>query len=124
MRIRIIQVPPGKAPAEVRKAWVGLVLPLASGHDSPIEAEIVGGVLSSRLGGLLGRAWLRLTGRCFRDSIYAVPVCSAVDILEVSSPPAAAWWRKNTPYLLKPGMCFAFSDADCELLPDSRNGNE
>src|SRR5947199_83534 len=35
MDIRIIDVPPGEAPEWVRRAWVGLVLPLAPGEYGP-----------------------------------------------------------------------------------------
>lgn len=33
--IRVVAMPPGDAPAEVRRAWVGLVLPLADGGNRP-----------------------------------------------------------------------------------------
>ena len=38
MGIRIIAVPPGEAPEEIRRAWVGLVLPLAFGESTVVSA--------------------------------------------------------------------------------------
>src|SRR5262249_39552999 len=44
VRIRIIATPPGEAPEEVRRAWVGVELPLARGAAEPRHWNVVGAV--------------------------------------------------------------------------------
>jgi hypothetical protein len=36
--ICIVDVPPGEAPAAIRRAWVGLILPLKPGTSGPLES--------------------------------------------------------------------------------------
>jgi hypothetical protein len=38
-RVRIVQIPSGEAPEHIRKAWVGLTLPLAADMQSHIDHE-------------------------------------------------------------------------------------
>jgi hypothetical protein len=47
-KIRIIAAPPGEAPPAVRAAWVGCILPLVAGTDSPQFGSTGRGVLSGR----------------------------------------------------------------------------
>ena len=61
MFVRIIATPPGEAPEEVRRAWVGLELPLAAGETGP-HTTPVGGVLTGAHT-FLGRLFKLLTGR-------------------------------------------------------------
>jgi hypothetical protein len=113
LNIRIISLPSGEAPEEVRCAWVGLVLPLAKGFGGPIPLRIMGGVLTGTRSPWIAqlRSWLGL----YRYRIcYAVPVIEAVEILEKGSPEAAGWWRDNTPHLFKPDQLFAFEAEQCE----------
>ena len=99
MFIRIIGTPPGEAPEEVRREWVGLELPLAAGETG---ARVVpsAGVLSGPRSFLaaLGRM---LRGRFTRRRGYAVEVAAAVAALEHVHPDAAAWWRSNAEGLVK-----------------------
>lgn len=94
-RVRIISVPPGQAPGWVRKAWVGLELPLAE--------EPQGGV---QFGALRGKPE-NLGG-------YHVPSEEALAILEQKNPKAAKWWRDIW------GSCFpdhfVFKREVCELI--------
>lgn len=110
MQVRIIAVPPGAAPAVIRREWVGLVLPLAPefGHG---PAELVGyGVLSRRPEvGPIGRLWRRLCGRSARPRQYAVPADEAVARLAAVAPDAARWWRENAPYPFGVGERFGFA---------------
>src|SRR5262249_24823694 len=46
LRIRIVSVPPGEPPAEIRAAWVGCVLPLFATTDDPRVSREGKGVLS------------------------------------------------------------------------------
>ena len=41
-RVRIIGTPPGEAPEEVRRAWVGMVLPLAPGQSGSTAGRSFG----------------------------------------------------------------------------------
>jgi hypothetical protein len=118
MKVRIVRVPPGEAPLEVREAWVGLVLPLARGFEGP-RSIMTAGVLSAPatfLGTLLG--WFM--GRVRRADGFVVDAAAAIDILAVDHPDAAAWWRTNTPGLLRPGRRFLFHAEACEPVQEQR----
>lgn len=104
MRVRIVKVPPGEAPEKVRRAWVGLVLPLADGHSGPVQV-FTRGVLSGEMETDLPRMQ------------YAVPVDAAVVLLERANPSAAAWWRENTPHMFGVGGNFGFPAHVCEEVP-------
>jgi hypothetical protein len=95
--IRITAVPPGEAPEEVRRAWVGLVLPLARRMQGP----------------LLARSFGVLTGRTQKVYGYAVPAARAVEILSQSAPEAARWWTSNVSQLLGPRRLFIFHAEVC-----------
>jgi hypothetical protein len=117
MKIRIIDLPPGEAPESIRRAWVGLVLPLAPGQNSPHEIAGVGVLTGPR--GFIGRLWSLLSGRYQRTFAYPVLVRDALSILEASAPDAATWWRLHTPHLLGPGRTFAFAEAVCEQMVEN-----
>lgn len=87
MEIRIINTPPGEAPEHVRKAWVGLILPLAV---SGARTRHTVGILARKE--FLGMLFALLTGRTDRHSGYIV---DAVETLATRSPDAAKWWREN-----------------------------
>lgn len=101
-RIRIVAAPPGEAPASVRAAWIGCVLPLVTGTDSPQFGSAGRGVLS-------GKPENALAG-------YGVPAREALSILEQHAPEAAQWWREHAPRLLQPGKVLVFASNVCELL--------
>ncbi len=76
-KIKIISVPPGQAPLEIREQWVGLVLPIA--EDAPergIEIGVLGGKTENTGG-------------------YKVKTETAIIELEKQSPDAANWWRQH-----------------------------
>ena len=111
--IKIIAVPPGEAPQQVREAWVGLVLPLAL----PIKRRGLGtGVLTGPKT-LLTRVLWRLTGRYTRTVGYLVESAVAVSLLSQQHPAAAQWWRQNTPEFLEAGRLFMFAAEVCEEVP-------
>jgi hypothetical protein len=100
-RIRIIGIPPGEAPEEVRRAWVGLELPLVRAEGQP-RPQWGLGVLS----------WRRaptLTG-------YAVDGGAAWTVLASASPDAAAWWREHSPQSVTPGYQLLFPAEVCEKM--------
>src|SRR5436305_1532001 len=92
MEVRIVEVPPGDAPKHIRRAWVGLVLPLAAGETGARE--------EAPAAGALGRLRQRLAGRQAR---YVVPAEAALAILARAAPEAAAWLLTAAPELAGPG---------------------
>lgn len=116
MEIRIVDVPPGEAPEAIRRAWVGLILPLAPGETGLREMTGAGVLTGPR--SLLGQLWYLLTGRGQRGLNYVVRVDDALDALEERSPEAAAWWRENTPHMIARGRTFGFAAEVCEEIPE------
>lgn len=83
LRVRVIKVPNGPAPYEVREQWLGEVLPA----ECNILKEGEEGGEKNFLTGDLAPA--RKYVRVFKDE--------ALRILEKKSPTAAAYFRKNFP---------------------------
>ena len=102
--IRIIAAPPGEAPPAIRAAWIGRVLPLVAGTDSPQFGGASRGVVSGEL------------RKPF--SGYGVPALEAISILEQHDAAAARWWREHAPRLLQPGKLLVFAADVCELLDE------
>jgi hypothetical protein len=111
MQVRVISRPDGEAPEWVRNAWIGLSLPLVVDRQRTWRGL---GVLTGPTNILLQR-WALMRGRGVALTGYLVNAKVAVDLLETSSPQAAAWWRANTPKLLDKGRCFVFQATACEL---------
>jgi hypothetical protein len=116
-RVRIVAVPPGEAPLWVREKWVGLELPLAQPSAPPLTKRAAG-VLS----GSGTRSIVAAFVRCFtvglnRERGFAVEVSVANQILERTSPEAAAWLPTNAPHLFRSGRCFLFPEEVCEVVP-------
>ena len=105
--VRIVAIPPGEAPKEIREHWVGLILPLAVGHSSAVEIESCG-VLSGKMEDMaIG---------------YVVEIEDALAVLTKKSPEAAAWWRENAPHLLGVDGELIFHEHVCELCdPDEKS---
>jgi hypothetical protein len=99
--LRILRVPPGEAPEEIRRAWVGIELPLRRGETQPNPLWSVG-VLSQQ-----GPA--TLTG-------YAVEGRAAVAALAREAPEAAWWWRTHAPHVVATGYRLFFPTEVCERL--------
>lgn len=111
--IRIIAVPPGEAPLWVREKWIGLELPLA--FDTAAHIYRGFGVVSGPRSFLL-QLWALMRGRAERISGYAVEGARAVDILQSSSPEAAAWWRTHAARHLEPQRHLVFHAHVCEVV--------
>ena len=97
--LRIVQTPPGEAPEEIRRAWVGAELPLRR-HEIEPGAHMSEGILSRN--GLVTATGYSVDGR------------AAIKVLASHAPEAAAWWRKNAPHVLERGYRFLFSPEVCE----------
>lgn len=113
-KVRIIAVPPGEAPLWVREKWVGLELPLSQKSQAALSRRTAG-VLSGPknfFSALVGLVF----GRYASTSGFLVPVLGALQVLEVASPEAAAWWRTNTPQLCKASRRFMFHAHVCEAI--------
>jgi hypothetical protein len=113
--VRIIAVPPGEAPLWVREKWVGLELPLVPRYPREVRAPTLG-VISGPTG-IFGSLVAWLTGRTVREAGFLVRVTDAIAVLELKHPEAAAWWRANTPGLVRKNKTFLFHSIACQPLP-------
>jgi hypothetical protein len=112
-RIRIVRVPAsGIAPEEVRRAWVGVELPL---HAPGMQRTTGYGILSAPNSRVL--RWLRARlGIPHPDAGYVVKAGVAVAELAREAPEAALWFRENVPQLLEPGQLFLFAADECRII--------
>jgi hypothetical protein len=97
----ILQTPPGDAPEEVRRAWIGVELPLNRWENTPRLKETVG-VLSDRIEGYA--MGFSIAGR------------KAVNALAKQAPDAASWWRENAPHVLANRYQLFFPLEFCERV--------
>src|SRR5262249_16921735 len=97
-RLRILRTPPGEAPEDIRRAWVGAELPLRRGETEPAPHESVN-VLSQQ-----SPEW---------TNGYVVDGRAAVAALASLSPDAAAWWRANAPHVVARGYRLFFPAEVC-----------
>lgn len=111
-QIRIIKPPPGEAPAEIRAAWVGIILPLASKAPATIETFGVLSIPKTRI----GLAFAKLLGRMKRQTGYIVEANKGIELLAVHAPEAALWWRKYAARAIAPGQFFLFAIEACEEI--------
>jgi hypothetical protein len=109
--VRIVDVPPGEAPEWVRRAWVGLVLPLLPGETGPRSTRTHGVLSGPR--NWLAKLWWALSGKGQRSVGYAVRARLAVTLLAEHAPEAAAWWRENAAHILQPESIFIFHVRAC-----------
>ena len=109
-QIRIVRRPEGEAPEWVRDAWIGLVIPLVIEHSIETKGS---GVLSGPKNRLSEWLYFKL-GRGRPTSGYVVYADRAVDILAVTQPEAASWWRREAAYFVRPGAQFVFDLPACE----------
>lgn len=106
-KIRIIEVPPGQAPLEVRKQWMGVEIPLYPKQNAAgFEFGVLGGEPDPR----------NMAG-------YKVDVdeaiCALTEKNTAESSIAAKWWidwRENT-LSGRMANAFTFAKEVCELIP-------
>ena len=114
--MRITETPPGEAPLEVRKAWVGLVLPLRPGETGPRRILTAGVVTGprSRFGFLLA-----LLLRRFQPVVgFLIDAASSVEILAEHDGSAAAWWRNNASSTVATGRSLVFHAEVCQIVAE------
>jgi len=116
MKVEITSRPLGEAPEWVRDQWIGLVLPTQDRAPRRIRGY---GVLSAPRS-VVTDILRQCLGRVERHEGYVVPAAEAIAILETRSPEAAAWWRTNTPHLLKRGRGLLFDSGCCRLRDEMR----
>lgn len=98
-RVRVFDVPPGEAPAWVRRAWVGVELPTVRRLPRAVPSFQV------------------LSGSHVEPGLgYEVPGPAAVAAVLAVNPDAAEWWRANVPGVLDPGYLFIFPADVCERI--------
>ena len=102
----VTAIPPGEAPLWVREKWVGIELPLKQRSLSPRTFPAAGVLTGPR--GFLSSLAAWLSGNLMRQEGYLVDALAAVEALEAVHPEAAAWWRKNTPHLMRANRRFIF----------------
>ncbi len=108
--IKIVALPPGEAPQDVREAWVGLVLPLAlPGRRRGRGAGVLTGPKS-----LFRWPLWYLVNRQPVQQCYVVESATAINILAFYNPESARWWQENTPDFLIPGRRFMFAAQVCD----------
>jgi len=112
--IEIIATPPGEAPEEIRKSWVGVVIPLPPKFQK--ERATTGyGVLTGP------RSWfLALLPFLHRNKIkwtgYWVRGREAVDALAKKDQAAAEWWKEKAPHVLGRLWCLSFPTDVCRIV--------
>lgn len=114
MFIRIIATPPGEAPAEVRREWVGMALPLVAGEKGPRTLHGYGILTGPRT--FLGALMALLRGRWQTFRGYLVDAPQALLLLAEKAPGAAQWWRECAPQFWQPGRTFLFPAQVCEAV--------
>jgi hypothetical protein len=92
--VKLIAMPPGQAPEEVRKEWVGLVIPLPEQETGGYQMGVRGGK-SQNAGG------------------YQVDTREALQLLYDKTPAAAEWFMENAML----GSRLVFAREVCELVP-------
>ena len=115
MQIRITSIPPGEAPEHVRKAWIGLVLPVPDRFAGSRETLGFGVLSAPRT--FVGALIALCLGRAKRETGYIVAADRAIEILTLHAPYAAAWWRENASRVIAPGRHFVFARDACEEIP-------
>ena len=113
--VRIISPPDGEAPEEVRRAWVGMTLPLDPTYEAPVSVR-VRGVLTGPHSYLMSLVAVALGRGGQHELGYMVLAEEALELLAEHAPSAEAWWREHTPHLYRPRERLLFHDYTCRLV--------
>ncbi len=93
--IRIVSTPPGQAPEEIRRQWIGVEILLPEPESGGIQMGVLGGKAENTGG-------------------YQVETITAIEALRKKSPEAVEWWEANVPLAEIPRL--VFSKEVCELV--------
>ena len=110
--IRIVDLPPGKAPVEIRSKWIGVELPIA---PADMHQTYMASLLTSPKC-YLGIFVASRENDFLANGAYFVSGPDALEILATTTPETAKWWRKNAPHFQKAHCAFLFSAACCEPM--------
>lgn len=102
VKIRITEIPAGEAPENIRKQWVGLILPVDVFLDfkTGIQEGVLGG--PPKLENLNG---------------FPVKIEDAINALEeAKKQEAVLWWKNNISFFGRGASHLVFGKNVCELL--------
>jgi hypothetical protein len=111
-KVRIVGIPPGEAPEDVRQAWLGVVLPLAPGQRGPVQLHAA--AQNEWQETWFTRFWRYVTTWRLQNAAYLVSVDDALIALEKTFPDAAHWFKRNRPEWCGQNLVFQFSTDCCE----------
>ncbi len=94
MKIKIIAVPPGFAPEEIRQAWVGVEIPLVTEEELSVDPPVATFGTAENAGGYMVT---------FGDAISA--------LREARKEPAAVFWED-----MSLGIYLEFNKNVCQLV--------
>jgi hypothetical protein len=114
LRVRITSIPPGEAPEEVRRAWIGLELPLVNASGGPLTVHAAGVLTGPR--GFFGRLFGLASGSVNETSGFVVKVKDAMELLAAKDPAAFEWWRANVPRMFVGNRLFVFAASCGEMV--------
>jgi len=112
--IEIIATPPGEAPEEIRKSWIGVVIPLPANAQT-VQERAGYGVLTGPRSLLLALLSFLHKTKVKRKS-YRVSSLDAIEALAKKDHSAAEWWRKNSPHLMRRHWQLLFAADVCRIV--------
>jgi hypothetical protein len=115
MEIEIFSTPPGEAPEEVRRMWIGLRLPLLV--EGSHKFQTVGALTGPKT--WLGNLLACIFGKTTPEVGYAVNSSIAISILESKNSMAANWWKENTTYYSNLKRIFIFNKECCRVVEEN-----
>ena len=90
--VKVISVPWGEAPLEIRAGWFGLILPVIAIHDM----------------GCFGV----LTNQHWEGTMCSVPQDEALEVLSKVRPETATWWKERGYPKLSENFCFRTEEVE------------
>jgi len=101
-RIRIVSIPGGQAPEEIRRAWVGVKIPVDESVEQPSIQDT---------GGVIARGDQPVPKRVF--TVFALDAFGA---LKEHDAEAWGWWNCNAQQFFCEGRHLLFDESACELI--------
>ncbi len=115
-KILIYKVPPGEAPLEIRKSWIGVSIPVS---DKGFQKKRTAfGVISKPPLSRRQSMFSVFRKDRVRWTSFEVNAVDAVSALEEHNPKAAAWWKEHVGYLLELEGQLIFPSNVCRLIDE------